>query len=81
VVSIAAGHIGELGYPGHIGELGYPGHIGELGYLGHRGRQVVLLSASMSTSTFHKYSSCVTDVIFKVAIFMSKALFVDLYLF
>ena len=24
VVVIAAGYIGELGYPGHIGELGYP---------------------------------------------------------
>ena len=44
VVTEAAGHIGELGYPGHkweLGypghrELGYPGHIGELGYSGHR---------------------------------------------
>ena len=24
VVTEAAGHIGELGYPGHIGKLGYP---------------------------------------------------------
>ena len=37
VVAIAAGYIGELGYPGYIGELGYPGHIGELGYPRTRG--------------------------------------------
>ena len=28
MVTIAAGHMEELGYPGHIEELGYPGHIG-----------------------------------------------------
>ena len=55
MVTIAAGHIGELGYPGHCGG------------------QVVLLSALMSASTFLKHSSCIADVIFKVAIFYEQS--------